>query len=150
MTGVSALPFRDDVMSKNRPPSQRQLRIGEELRHALANILERGEVRDPAVASHTITVTEVRISPDLRNATVFVMPLGGTDIEEVLAGLRRARGFLRHELVKAVDIRVAPDLHFEADASFDRADRIEAILHRPEVWRDIAGPGRDGGGGEKD
>ncbi|MBF0334536.1 MAG: 30S ribosome-binding factor RbfA [Alphaproteobacteria bacterium] len=126
-------------MTKNRPPTQRQLRIGEELRHALANILERGEVRDPAVASHVITVTEVRISPDLRNATCYVMPLGGADTDAVLAGLRRASGYLRRELVKAVDIRVAPALHFEADASFDRADRIEAILHRPEVWRDIAG-----------
>lgn len=121
----------------HKPPSQRQLRVGEELRHAIANILERGDIRDPDLAGRAITVTEVRVSPDLRNATVFVVPLGGGEVSPILQGLRRARPFLRHAIAQAVELRVVPDLAFEADTSFDQASRIDALLRSPEVRRDL-------------
>jgi ribosome-binding factor A len=123
---------------KARGPSQRQLRVGEELRHALAEILGRGELRDPALQGVTVTVTEVRMSPDLRNATAFVMPLGGAHAAEVLGGLRRGAAFLRGQLGHAVPLRFTPGLSFELDQSFDQANRIAEILHRPEVERDLA------------
>ena len=118
----------------HKPPSQRQLRVGEELRHIIARIIERGEFRDPDLAGRAITVTEVRVSPDLANATAFVIPLGGGDCTAILAGLKRAKAFLRHEIGKQV-----PNLFFEADHSFDEASRIEAILRLPEVARDLNG-----------
>lgn len=128
---------------KPQGPSQRQLRVGEELRHVLAELLARGELRDPALQGATITVTEVRMSPDLRNATAFVMPLGGAHATEVLAGLRRGASFLRGQLGHAVPLRFTPGLFFELDQSFDQASRIAEILHRPEVERDLA-PRDDG------
>lgn len=127
--------------------SQRQLRIGEELRHALARQFERGHLRDPALAGVAITVTEVRVSPDLKHATAFVMPLGGAKLGDVIAGLNRSAGFLRRELAKEVQLRFAPELHFSVDASFDHASRINELLHRPEVERDLQsgdGAKRDG------
>lgn len=123
----------------NKPPSQRQLRVGEELRHVIANIIERGDIRDPDVQGHAITVTEVRISPDLKNATVFVVPLGGGEVAGILAGLKRARPFLRHEIARTVDLRAVPNLSFEPDTSFDEASKIDALLRRPEVRRDLGG-----------
>jgi ribosome-binding factor A len=122
----------------HRAPSQRQLRVGEELRHAIANILERGDIRDPDVAGRPVTVTEVAVSPDLRKATVFVVPLGGGDSSGVLAGLKRVRPYLRHEIARLVQLRLVPDLAFAADVSFDQASRIEALLNSPEVRRDVA------------
>jgi ribosome-binding factor A len=95
-----------------REPSQRQLRVGEELRHMIASILERGDIRDGDVAGRPVTVTEVTVSPDLRNATVFVVPLGGGDVASLLAGLKRAKPFLRHELARKVQLRLVPDLAF--------------------------------------
>lgn len=121
----------------HKPPSQRQLRVGEELRHIVANILERGDIRDPDLAGRAITVTEVRVSPDLKNATVFVVPLGGGDAGPIVKGLKRARAFLRHEMARQIDLRVVPDLFFEADTSFDEAGRIEALLKSPVVRRDL-------------
>jgi len=121
-------------------PSQRQLRVGEELRHAVAWILERGELRDPALASTPVTVTEVRVSPDLKNATCFVTPLGGGDadaVKAVIEALGRARKFLRHAVVSRVKLKYAPQLHFEHDTSFDFAGHIETLLHRPDVVRDL-------------
>jgi ribosome-binding factor A len=118
-------------------PSQRQLRVGEELRHALAAILARAELRDPALQDVTVTVTEVRVSPDLKNATAFVMPLAGRHTPEVLAGLRRGAGFLRAQLGREVPLRYTPSLAFELDTSFDHASRINDLLHRPEVERDL-------------
>lgn len=117
-------------MSKKgaKAPSQRQLRVGEELRHALAWILERGEVRDPGLEGVMVTVTEVRVSPDLRNATAFVVPTGGGDAVPVVAALNRARSFLRRSVAHAVRLKFAPDLRFEADETFDQADRIEWLL----------------------
>jgi ribosome-binding factor A len=122
---------------RHREPSQRQLRVGEELRHALAGLLERGALREPALVDAVITVTEVRVSPDLRQATAFVMPLGGDRAADVLAGLARSAGYLRRELGKAVPLRYTPELGFALDTSFDHASRIDALLHRPEVERDL-------------
>lgn len=120
-----------------KPPSQRQKRVAEEIRHALAMVLERGDLRDPVLAATPITITEVRISPDLRNATSFVTPLGGGDVKPVLEALKRARSFLRHELATRIEMRYVPNLFFEADTSFDTFQRIDTILHDPKVLRDI-------------
>lgn len=123
----------------NKPPSQRQLRVGEELRHIIAAVIERGEFRDPDLVGRGITVTEVRVSPDLRNATVFVVPLGGGDAAPVLSGLKRAKAFLRHEIGKAALLRTVPDLWFQPDTTFDEASRIDDLLRSPEVRRDLEG-----------
>src|SRR3954468_22887417 len=120
-----------------RLPTQRQLRVGEELRHLLAGILGRHELRDPALHDATITVTEVRISPDLKNATAFVMPLGGTHVPEVLAALERGAGFMRGLIARELDLRYVSALRFMIDSTFDHASRIEALLHRPDIERDI-------------
>ena len=120
-----------------RGPSQRQLRVGEELRHALAWILERGEVRDPDLKGVSVTVTEVRVSPDLRKATVFVFPLGGGETEAVVTGLTRARPFLRRKVANAVRLKFVPDITFRADTSFDEARRIDILLRDPAVARDL-------------
>ena len=120
-----------------RGPSQRQLRVGEELRHALAWILERGEVRDPDLKGVSVTVTEVRVSPDLRKATVFVFPLGGGETEAVVTGLTRARPFLRRHVANAVRLKFVPDITFRADTSFDEASRIDTLLRDPAVARDL-------------
>ena len=123
-------------MAKRRTgaASQRQLRVGEELRHALAWLLERGDIRDPGLQGMTITVSEVQVSPDLRNATAFIVPLGGSDPAPVLAALNRARPFLRRCIARAVRLQFTPNLSFEADTSFDRASRIDSLL------RGSAGP----------
>jgi ribosome-binding factor A len=120
-----------------RPASQRQLRVGEELRHALAGLLRPGELRDPALCDADITVSEVRVSPDLKNATAFVMPLGGAKAEEIMAGLKRSAPFLRGRLARIVELRQVPNLAFAFDTAFDSAQRIAALLHRPEVARDL-------------
>lgn len=119
-----------------KAPSQRQRRVGEEIRHTLAWIIERGELRDPALAGVSITVTEVRASPDLKNATAFVTPLGGGDAEPILEALRRAAPFLRHELGGRLRMKYVPRLSFQADTSFDEASHIDALLHSPDVLRD--------------
>jgi ribosome-binding factor A len=125
-------------------PSQRQLRVGEELRHLLAHILGRNELRDPALKDAVITVTEVRISPDLKNATAFVMPLGGAHAMEVVAALQRGAAFLRGLIGRELQLRYVPSLRFALDTSFDHASRIEALLHRPEVERDLLAHDDDG------
>ncbi len=122
---------------QSKPPSQRQLRVGETLRHILAEIIERETFRDPALAGITLTVTEVESSPDLKYATVFVTRLGGGDMTEILEGLGRVKSFLRREVSRRVRLRHVPDFHFSADTTFDRADYIDALLHRPEVARDL-------------
>jgi ribosome-binding factor A len=128
-------------------PSQRQLRVGEALRHALVRILAHGHFRDPILDGAQITVTEVRISPDLRNATAFVVPFAGGDAAELLAALKRAAGFFRNQLAQEVDLRVAPNVRFELDQTLDRAGRVEALLQDPRVARDIAGNKTDGDDG---
>ncbi|GIX09344.1 30S ribosome-binding factor RbfA [Elioraea sp.] len=120
-----------------KPPSQRQLRVGEEVRHALALIFERGDFRDPALASAHVTVTEVRASPDLRHMTVFVTPLGGGDAAPLLAALKRATPFLRGQVARAVRTKYTPDLVFRADMSIEAAARVEALFHSPAVQRDL-------------
>ena len=121
-------------------PTARQLRVGEEVRHGLARILARGELHDPALAQTTVTVTEARMSPDLKHATVFVMPLAGAHAPEVLAGLRRSAAYLRGLLAREVTLRFAPSLAFLLDTSFEHANRISELLHRPEVQRDVERP----------
>jgi ribosome-binding factor A len=120
-----------------RGTSQRQRRVAEELRHVLARILASGECRDPALRDANITVTEVRMSPDLRNATAYVMPLGGANALEIVAALTRSAGFLRGQVTRQLALRFAPNLVFELDQTFDQADRIAALLARPEVERDL-------------
>ncbi len=122
-----------------RGPSQRQLRVGEELRHALAWILGRGAVRDPDLKGVSVTVTEVRVSPDLRKAIVFVFPLGGGDTEAVVTGLTRARPCLRRPVANAVRRKFVPDITFRADTSFAEARRIDILLRDPAVARDLGG-----------
>ncbi len=118
-------------------PSQRQLRVAEEIRHVLAGIFARGEVRDPDLAAVVLTVTEVRVSPDLRHATAFVTRLGRSDVAEKLPALRHAAPFLRREVAHALRLRYAPDLTFQADTSLDYAMHVDELLHRPEVLRDL-------------
>ena len=124
--------------SRGKPAGQRQLRVGEELRHALVRILMEEPPRDPALHDSRITVTEVRVSPDLRNATAFVMPLGGEGLAEKVAALGRAAPYLRSRLARVLDLRYTPRLTFEADRSFDEADRVSALLASPPVRRDLA------------
>jgi ribosome-binding factor A len=120
-----------------RPQSQRQLRVGEELRHALAQLLRPGELRDPALRDANITVTEVRVSPDLRNATAYVMPLAGVNADEVMSGLKRSAPYLRTMIARTVELRQAPNIAFAYDTAFDSAARIAELLHTPEVERDL-------------
>jgi ribosome-binding factor A len=132
-------------MSRNKKPkrdgatggSQRQLRVGELVRHAIANLLARGDVHDPVIEAHLITVPEVRMSPDLRLATVYVMPLAGRDTEQVMAALERNKKFLRGEVSHAVNLKFAPDLRFHIDDRFDEAERIDKLLRSPQVARDL-------------
>ena len=124
-------------MARNKQPSQRQLRVGEALRHALSGVLERGNLRDPVLRNVSITVTEVRASPDLKNATAFVMPLGGEAADEIVEALGRASPFLRGEVARQVELRHVPRLQFEVDRSFGQADHIDALLRLPQVARDL-------------
>ncbi|HVZ28720.1 MAG TPA: 30S ribosome-binding factor RbfA [Rhizomicrobium sp.] len=121
-------------------PSQRQLRVGEMLRHALADILRRNEIRDPALDGVSITITQVKPSPDMRYATVYCEPLGGKNGKEIVAALNRNKGFLRGEMGKAISIKFTPDLRFVEDESFAEAEKIETILKSERVSRDLATP----------
>ena len=118
-------------------PSQRQLRVGEVIRHALAEMLARSEIHDPTIESHLITVPEVAMTADLRLATVYVMPLGGRDAKPVIAALERNKKFLRGEIARRVNLKFAPDIRFRVDERFDEAERIEKILRTPQVRRDL-------------
>ena len=117
--------------------SQRQLRVGEIVRHAVADILAQGGVHDADLEGHIITVPEVRMSPDLKLATVYVMPLGGKETDVVIAALARNKKFLRGEVAHRVNLKFAPDLRFRVDTSFDEGSRIDALLESPEVKRDL-------------
>jgi ribosome-binding factor A len=124
--------------------SQRQLRVSEEIRHALASVLMRGDVPWPGgFSSPGITVTEVQISPDLTNATVFIMPLGGEKIDETVRRMNTIVGWFRHALAQDVKLRYTPKLHFRVDSSFDYAQRIEKILHDPKVAKDLDDVSKD-------
>jgi ribosome-binding factor A len=117
--------------------SQRQLRVGEQVRHAIAEILAQGSVHDADLEGHIITVPEVRMSPDLKLATVYVMPLGGRDTEIIIAALERNKKFLRGEVARRVNLKFAPDLRFRVDERFDEAERIEKLLRTPAVQKDL-------------
>jgi ribosome-binding factor A len=123
--------------SQSAPPSQRQLRVGELVRHKLAEMLTRGEIHDDVIASHVITVPEVRLSPDLKLATAYIVTLGDADIKEVLAALERNKRFIRAELAHAVNLKFAPDIRFRRDETFEEASRIDALLASPKVRQDI-------------
>lgn len=119
-------------------PSQRQLRVGEAIRHTLAQVFQRGDLYDPDLAGVSITVTEVRVSPDLANATAFVTPLGGGDrVATIVTALGRVAPVLRAAIARAVPLRVVPRLSFQPDLSFDYAARIGTVLRDPAVARDL-------------
>ena len=135
--------------AKGRAPSLRQLRVGEEIRHCLAEVLARNDLRDPALRGRVITVSEVRVSPDLRNATAFVMPLGGDDVSEVMEALGRAAPFLRGQISRQIRLKFSPRLSFQYDAVFDEAARVDGLLRSPAVARDLKpGPADGDGNGE--
>jgi ribosome-binding factor A len=118
--------------------SQRQLRVGELIRHELAAMLTRGEVHDPVIQTHMITVPEVRMSADLRLATIYIMPLGGRDEKEVLDAFERNKRYMRGEIARRVNLKFAPEIRFRMDERFDEAERIEKLLRTPVVQRDLA------------
>ena len=119
--------------------SQRQLRVGELIRHELADMLTRGDIHDPVIEGHMITVPEVRMSPDLRLATIYVMPLGGRDAKPVLDALERNKRYVRGEIAHRVNLKFAPEIRFRIDERFAEAERIEKLLRTPVVQRDVTG-----------
>src|SRR5215213_8790170 len=135
------MPKRFD---QNTGPSQRQQRVAELVRHALAEVLSRGDLQDDVLASHVVTIPEVRMSPDLKLATAFVMPLGGKDEGAVLAALDRHKKTLRQEVARRVNLKFAPELRFRRDESFDEAARIDALLRSERVRRDTEKAGDPG------
>ena len=124
---------------KSRAPSQRQLKVGELIRHALAEIFARGEIADDVLSRHSLTVPEVRMSPDLKLATVFVLTLGGGEAEEAVDHLNKHKRYLRGLLAKRVSLKFMPELRFKVDTSFAASTRIDELLARPEIARDLDG-----------
>ena len=131
---------RPSSSQQGHGPSQRQLRVGEMLRHALSDILRERGIRDPDLDGVSVTVTQVKPSPDMRHATVFVQPLGGEKAETIVEALNRHRGFLRGELGHTIELKFTPELRFVEDTSFAEAQRIERILHSEKVARDLRSP----------
>lgn len=123
--------------SSSAAPSQRMLRVAELIRHRLAEMLTRSEIHDDVLSKHVITVPEVRLSPDLKLATVYIMPLGGDDTKVVLEALNRNKRYIRGEIAHAVNLKFAPDLRFLRDETFDEAERINKLLASPAVKRDL-------------
>src|SRR6266852_1533088 len=117
--------------------SQRQLRVGELVRHAIAELLTRGDVHDPVIEGHLITVPEVRMTADLRLATIYIMPLAGRDANEVIAAFERNKKFIRGEIAHAINLKFAPDIRFLPDERFAEAERIDKLLRSPAVKRDL-------------
>ena len=116
------------------------LRVAELIRHACAEVLSRGEINDPVLETHVVTVPRVKMSPDLKLATLFVMPLGGKDATDVIKALDRHRAFLRGEIARKVNLKFAPDIRFKVDDSFDNAAKIDALLNSDKVRRDLDAP----------
>jgi ribosome-binding factor A len=141
--GILTMPRHHQKKTSAAGGSQRQLRVGELVRHAIAEILVNGSVHDPDLEGHIITVPEVRMSPDLKLATIYVMPLGGRDTDKVIAALERNKKFLRGEVARRVNLKFAPDVRFRADDRFDEAERIEKLLRTPAVQRDLAPDSQD-------
>ncbi|CAO4172748.1 30S ribosome-binding factor RbfA [Methylorubrum extorquens] len=131
-------------------PTQRQQRVAELIRHALAEVLQRGDIQDPVLGSHVVTVPEVRMSPDLKLATAYVMPLGGQDEAPVIAALERHKKILRQEVARRVNLKFAPDLRFRRDETFDEAARIDQLLRSEKVQRDLESAPREDDEGEPD
>jgi len=123
--------------SAGKGPSQRMLRVAEMIRYKLAELLIRGEIHDDVLAAHVVSIPEVRISPDLKLATAYVMPLGGKDTEAVLAALERHKKFIRAEVAHTLNLKYAPDIRFREDETFDEVSRIDALLHSEKVRRDV-------------
>jgi ribosome-binding factor A len=118
-------------------PSQRMLRVAELVRHAMSELLTRSDIADPALEGKVVTVPDVRMSPDLKLATVYVMPLGGENVADVLAALDRHKKFLRGEIARRVNLRFAPEVRFKPDPSFDYGGKIDALLNLPKVRQDL-------------
>ncbi len=118
-------------------PSQRMLRVGELIRHKVSEMLIRGDIHDDVIAGHSITIPEVRISPDLKVATVYVMPLGGKDIKPVIESLTKNKKYIRTEVAHTLNLRYAPDLRFREDETFEEATRIDRLLDSPKVRQDV-------------
>jgi ribosome-binding factor A len=137
--------MRKHTPAHDRGPSQRQLRVGEMLRHALSQILLRGEIRDPDLEGVSVTVTQVKPSGDMRHATAFVEPLGGKHAKEIVAALNRHKAFLRGEMGRMIELKFTPELRFVEDTSFAEAERIETLLKSERVQRDLETPGDDDG-----
>ena len=131
---------RSSSSQQGHGPSQRQLRVGEMLRHALSDILRERGIRDPDLEGVSVTVTQVKPSPDMRHATVFVEPLGGKNADAIVEALNRHRGYLRGELGHTIELKFTPELRFVEDTSFAEAQRIERILHSEKVARDLRSP----------
>lgn len=126
--------------SANKGPSQRQLRVGEMLRHALSDVLRRGELRDPDLAQVSVTITQVKPSPDMRYATIYCEPLGGKNAKTVVAALNRHKGYLRGEMGRLIALKFTPELRFLEDESFAEAQKIETLLKSSRVARDLSTP----------
>ena len=118
-------------------PSQRMLRVGEMIRHKIAEMLIRAEIHDDVLAAHVVTIPEVRISPDMKLATVYVMPLGGKSVKPVIEALMRHKKYIRTEVAQTLDLRYAPDLRFREDETFEEATRIDRLLDSPKVRQDV-------------
>ena len=134
---------RNHTRSANAGPSQRQLRVGEMLRHALADVLRRGDLRDPDLAGVSVTITQVKPSGDMRHATVFCEPLGGKNAKPIIAALNRNKGYLRGEMGHLITMNFTPELRFLEDESFAEAQKIETLLKSPIVQRDLSTPDSD-------
>ncbi|MCW2314533.1 ribosome-binding factor A [Rhodoblastus acidophilus] len=132
------------VHQKGGEPSQRMLRVAELVRHAVAQLLSRGEISDPELEGIVVTVPSVKMSPDLKLATIYVMPMGGQGRDKVVAALDRHKKFLRGEIAQRVNLKYAPDIRFRIDESFENAERIDALLHSPKVAQDLAPPAAEG------
>jgi len=142
--GVTTSGFEIFMASRKQHPresspggSQRQLRVGELVRHALAEMLTRGDVHDPVIEKHMITIPEVKVTADLRLATIYVMPMGGRDAEEVVAAFERHKKYLRGEIAHRINLEFAPDIRFRVDDRFAEAERIDKLLRSPDVKRDL-------------
>ena len=122
---------------KGKTPSQRQLKVGEMIRHALAEIFSRGEISDEVLERHSLTVPEVRMTPDLKLANAYVMPLGGAHADEIVAALNRHRKFIRGRVAPLIDLKFAPEIRFFVDDTFEEAGRIDALLRSDRVRRDL-------------
>jgi ribosome-binding factor A len=118
-------------------PSQRMLRVGELIRHAMSELFTRGAINDPVLEGHLVTVPDVRMSPDLKLATIYILPLGGKDVKEVLGALEHHRKFLRGEIAKRINLKFAPDIRFKPDRSFDYSCKMDALFEAPKVKQDL-------------